>query len=586
MLKIQTTWLNYLDEIQQQVSNVSLKVDEIELLKAHLRNTELLIPLIGAFSAGKSSLLNAFLEREVLPVGLAPETELATELRYGEVPHVIALRADGSSERLDVEAVKSIKARAHEFTHLQLYLDDERLKALAPLVLVDMPGFGSTLENHNKAVAWYLPRGVHFIVAVSVEDGTITQSLLRQIDDLQTLGRDFTVLLSKTNLRAADAVQAVTESISEQIRLFYGDARPVVQVDNKGGAVLAQVLARLAPEQIVRRLFEDQLKAVTQSLLDQIKVAERALFNDRHTNECALAELASGLRQIEQRRDRIVADLRNQRLDRVVERALVAIERELENAEDELLSAALSGNQDAFSRIFSDIVRHAVTRTLKEQMDEVGRTVVSDFSAALDDLGRAMVQFGSAPDWMESFTARINHSLQKTGEILSDLSETLAARNARELEVRKQETNWKPGQPLPTVGYRNIATILAVTTSVINPLLELAIIFLPEIISFIRTGSQREQLRQKIRNEVIPASKRELRGKLSALLVEQMDTLVARVGAEFAQEIESQTRAIEAHREGAVANADEIDKWIDQLALTREHIQRLAEDVLYNGNSQ
>lgn len=57
---------------------------------------------------------------------------------------------------------------------------------------------------------------------------------------------------------------------------------------------------------------------------------------------------------------------------------------------------------------------------------------------------------------------------------------------------------------MPRVTYQGLATVLAVTTSVVNPLIELAIIFLPSILAFINEGRQREQLRQKVITEVIP----------------------------------------------------------------------------------
>jgi GTP-binding protein EngB required for normal cell division len=150
-----------------------------QTLLPKVMETELVVPVIGAFSAGKSSLLNALMGSEILPVGIAPETELATELRYSSESYLLAIKPDGAQERLPVEALSSINCRSSEFSHLRLYLDSEALKAIAPLVLVDMPGFGSSLENHNKAIAYYLPRGVHFVVLTSIEDGNITQSMLR-----------------------------------------------------------------------------------------------------------------------------------------------------------------------------------------------------------------------------------------------------------------------------------------------------------------------------------------------------------------------------------------------------------------------
>ncbi|GJH14282.1 hypothetical protein CBA19CS11_35610 [Caballeronia novacaledonica] len=579
MLKIQTDWIRLVDELHQTALSVSLKSDQIDDLGARLRRTELLLPVIGSFSAGKSSLLNAFLEKDVLPIGLAPETELATELRYGEDPHALAMRPDGTGERMEVDALKSIKARAREFTHVQLFLDDARLKAIEPLVLVDMPGFGSSLEAHNKAIGWYLPRGAHFIVVINVVDGTITQSLQRQLDDVHTMGRDMSVLLNQTNLRADDQVRSVAASIREQLQLYYGIDEAVMPVGTDGHEVLTQVLARIAPDRIVRRIFADEIKALTESLLEQIRISERALLNDKRTNDHALEELADGLGHIEQRRDCMIADLRRQQLESVVERALKTVEYELMDAENELLTAALAGNRDSFSRTFAEVVRHAVTRTLKEQMDEVSRAIVRDFGAALADLEPTMAQLGSGTDWLKNLTERLNQSLQRTGDMLAGWSDSLATHNARQLEARKQETGWKPGQPLPQVNYRNIATIVAVTTQVINPLIELAIIFLPEILVFIREGTQREQMRKTIRDEVIPSFKRELRGKLTALLAEQLDNMVQQVAADFAREIETQSAALQAHRDNAAASAEQTNATLALLAQAREHILRIAKEV-------
>lgn len=281
MLDTQRTYLNYLNAIFPVIADTALQSDEVTRLQNDIEHTELLVPVIGAFSAGKSSLLNTFLGETILSVGLTPETELATELRYSSDPHLLAMRLDGSAERMDVTALATLKARAHEFTHLQLYLDNPRLKASPSLVLVDMPGFGSSLSNHNKAIAYYLPRGVHFIVVTSVEDGNITQSMLRQLDDLHTYGRAFTFLLNKTNLRSDEQVQDVAELVDEQIKINFADTRPLVRVGLDATPRLTEVLASLQPEQIIRDVFEDRLKDLTHSLLNQINLALASLQKPR-----------------------------------------------------------------------------------------------------------------------------------------------------------------------------------------------------------------------------------------------------------------------------------------------------------------
>lgn len=581
MLNTQRTYLAYLKSIPPLLAETSISVDEVTTLQGDIQHTELLVPVIGAYSAGKSSLLNAFLGENALGVGLAPETELATELRYSSAPHLLAIRANGSSERLAVEDLATIKARAGEFTHLQLYLDNPRLKALPSLVLVDMPGFGSSLGNHNKAIAYYLPRGVHFIVVTSVEDGNITQSMLRQLDDLQTYGRDFTFLLNKVNLRADDEVQDVAELIDEQISLNFADTRPLLRIGLDGDKRLGEVLAGLQPEEIVRQIFEDRLKDLTHGLLNQINLALTALKKNQAENEHALSELTHAVRQIERKRDGILEDLRDRQLDQAVDNCLDVVGRELDNAQSELVNAGLAGNQEAFSRIVSEVVRGSMTRTIKEQMDLLSRTVVSDFAQTVGDLGKSMDQFSNDPNWLEQLTGRINRSLQKTGETLGHWSKSLAARNGNELERLKQETGWKKGNPLPRVSYQGLATVLAVTTSVVNPLIELAIIFLPQILSFFNEGRQRDQLRQKVTNEIIPSVKRELRDRLPALLAEQMDVLVTQVGAEFGHEIGEKQKLIDELVTTRNQDAEAAGHQIALLSRAREQLQQLAKQALY-----
>lgn len=581
MLETQGAYLSYLEAVLKLIEETPLQTDELSLLKEDINHIELLVPVIGAFSAGKSSLLNAFLGADVLGVGLTPETELATELRYSSDSHLLALRQDGSSERLDVSELANIKARAGEFTHLQLYLDNPHLEALTSLVLVDMPGFGSSLANHNKAIGYYLPRGVHFIVVTSIEDGNITQSMMRQLDDLQTYGRDFTFLLNKVNLRSEEQIKEVADLIGEQIKFAFSNTLPLTHVGLDGGVRLADSLARLEPEHIIRQLFEDRLKDLTHSLINQINLALTSLKKNQAENEYALNELADGIHKIERKRDDILADLRNQQLDRVVECSVSEAGRELENVREELVNAGLSSNQEAFSRIISEVVRGAMTRTIKDQMESISRSVVADFTQALGNLGNAMGAFNNDQNWLGDVSNKINRTLLKTGETIGHWSGSLAERNSRELERLKKENDWKEGQPLPKVNYQGLATILAVTTSVVNPLIELAIIFLPNILAMINEGRQRDQLRQKVVNEVIPSVKRELRDKLPTLLNEQLDGLVAQVSAEFEREIGEKQRIIDELMSGRHLDGQAKEQQVAHLLSVREELQGLAKETLY-----
>ena len=53
------------------------------------------VPLVGAFSAGKSTLLNKLLGEDLLSVEVSPETSLATELHYASTEQIIGHYKNG-----------------------------------------------------------------------------------------------------------------------------------------------------------------------------------------------------------------------------------------------------------------------------------------------------------------------------------------------------------------------------------------------------------------------------------------------------------------------------------------------------------
>ncbi|GMO49368.1 MAG: hypothetical protein Ta2B_30520 [Termitinemataceae bacterium] len=80
------------EDIQQKVTS----------LKEMAQNQELIVPVVGAFSAGKSTLINKIIGNDILPVAITPETSLATELNYAVEEYIEAIKNDGTIERYTV----------------------------------------------------------------------------------------------------------------------------------------------------------------------------------------------------------------------------------------------------------------------------------------------------------------------------------------------------------------------------------------------------------------------------------------------------------------------------------------------------
>jgi tellurite resistance-related uncharacterized protein len=124
----------------------------VEPLRAgatRLREGRFTVLLVGCFSSGKSSVLNALLGQPVLPVKVNPCTAILTELRAGEAPSVEVLRRDGTAEHLEPAAflARYQLGAGDPGERLDAFADVERAIVRWPLplladgvALVDTPG--------------------------------------------------------------------------------------------------------------------------------------------------------------------------------------------------------------------------------------------------------------------------------------------------------------------------------------------------------------------------------------------------------------------------------------------------------------
>ena len=548
MFAVKNQCLGLLDRITTLADSAAIELPENHSLAEEMQRAELLVPIIGAFSAGKSSLINTFLGADILPVGITPETELATELRFSRDPHVLAHRADGGSDRLAVEDLLSIKPRASSYTHLELHLDDPRLEALYPQVLVDMPGFGSSLDSHNKAIAHYLPRGAHFIVAVSVPDGTLAESTLRQLETMQTYEAGFSILLSKANLRSAEEVDAVEVAVREQLELRLGVAPAMARDDRKQGNGLASLLPKISASDLWIGRFLPRISRQLAHARAQVKMARKALDRSDADIDRSVRQLNDALDDLNAQRDALVAKLGRSRLSQVVEQCVEEVGQALREASSELQAAAAGGNNPRFAQVVSDISRQRLSRVVKERMEGLSQQAIGDLAKSLSQ--REVDEVGSVggPDWTQQMQTRVQETLTQTGQALERWQGNLQKAREDEKLLRPyagDDENDREKTQRARVAFRSITTVLAVTTSVVAPAIELVVIFLPEILGFVSRKLREEELRKTIDNQVIPSVQREFRTKLPELLQAQVDGLIEQAVHEFKTAIEEKRQLLE-----------------------------------------
>ena len=127
MIQTQKKYSDYLQEVKNILKDTNVEISKINFYEEKINNTELIVPVVGGFSAGKSTLINQFLGENILSIALTPETALATELRYSENSYIKAIKKDDTFDKYEISEIDIIKEKAKNYKYIKLYLNNPTL---------------------------------------------------------------------------------------------------------------------------------------------------------------------------------------------------------------------------------------------------------------------------------------------------------------------------------------------------------------------------------------------------------------------------------------------------------------------------
>jgi GTP-binding protein EngB required for normal cell division len=351
-----------------------------------LRTLRLEVAVVGEFKRGKSSLINALVGREVLPVGVLPLTSVPTVLERGEEGQVVEF-ADGRQEHHQLDRLAGfVTEEANPGNRLGAVRVTARLHT--PLLdagvrLVDTPGVGSVHDHNTAATDAYLPN-LDAAVLVTWADPPISRAERAFLERVLVHAVRLFVVLNKADYLTVDELDRTVSFTERVVREVLPDwPGPVYPLSARPGVGDPDGLRRFGAD-LTRFLREERAAVVTDSTR---RSAARGLGSLQLALELERRAASLPTEELTERRARFAAVVDRLAGDAAEDAALLgaAVRRGLE-ALDEALAPQRA-----------ELVRRAQQATLEAARAAPGRRVRTTAGAVA---GRAAGDAGAvvSPD--------------------------------------------------------------------------------------------------------------------------------------------------------------------------------------------
>jgi hypothetical protein len=181
-------------------------------LLARLAGDRFRLAVMGQFSRGKSTLMNALLGGAYLPMGALPMTSVITTVRYGTRPKAMIRRHQAAlpvevplAQVADYVAASSIRRAEMRVANVEVEVPAEILRL--GFEFIDTPGVGSSLTAGTAATRRFVPQA-DAVIFVTGFDSPLTEAETGLLADASRhAGRLFLILNKRDLVSGRDADQ-------------------------------------------------------------------------------------------------------------------------------------------------------------------------------------------------------------------------------------------------------------------------------------------------------------------------------------------------------------------------------------------
>jgi len=188
--------------------------------------------VVGRFSRGKSTLMNALLGGDYLPTGIVPLTSAITTVRYGTRKQVVLIFNDSGLHRevplshlADYVTQQANPGNIKNIAYAEIQLPVEILRR--GFFFVDSPGLGSSIVENTETTERFLPEADAFVLVTSYES-PLSEEENRILQRIRHANKKLFVVVNKQDTVSTEERAEVLKFVGERLKQFSFSEEPQV----------------------------------------------------------------------------------------------------------------------------------------------------------------------------------------------------------------------------------------------------------------------------------------------------------------------------------------------------------------------
>lgn len=551
----------------------SLETESIKKAVSEIPDFRVTAPVVGGFSTGKSTLINAVLGEKLLSTNITPETAVPTEITFGNDTATL-VSVNGGEKIIPLYEFDSNVLSASDYSLVKIAASNAFLRDIPSIKLVDMPGFDSGIENHNRAIDNYLPQSLAYVVTVSADEGTLRASIINFLNELKLYSVPVYTVITKSTKATPEDVDKLKAHISETLTRFLKIDNPKIAVTSAKGNVDIDEFRSFLME--LQRDSDDIFNKYFSGKLNySCKNIEKYLCECLDKDDMTLESLTLQKEQAERAFDEVGKKFNSEkeRFREQVEHCVSSIKSkiglDLESSRNTIESLILQNQEGAVREKINSIIRTTYAYGIQTELEpRVKKYIANVENSILVNVYDASAELSEMEVQMDNqIKAVLNSSVQQMipmigGMIGTTIGSAAAAGGA-------------------TAGTAAAGAATGSVIPVIGPIIGLAVGTIAGILINVgfnaKQKSEREKLAREKTSEIIESATKEASDKIATVVYQYVDKIDESLSVEIEKERALKARALSDCEEKLSLESDERKRKTAELTEDLETIRRIVD---------